>query len=231
MPPIGAVIRYLIASASSRSTVALAASRRATADSLLVGPKVRPLRRLAGRGREDSVQLRAGPEETKARLGLDQPKMGFPQRSLHVVGPKLHEQVALADGGIFQGRHIDDRPQDLRADRDLGTRVGDDSPFRDDPAGRLGTGTPEGSILRTASVRAVIFLMELHVRPAATARPSTGSTTRPKNIVGDIGSSLSVGQPAVADRHDAIGDGADKRVVGHDQEPPALGPCHVAKQG
>ena len=38
-------------------------------------------------------------------------------------------------------------------------------------------------------------------------------------------------KPAVADRHDAIGDRADERVVGHDQERPALGPRQVAEQG
>ena len=84
--------------------------------------------------------------------------------------------------------------------------------------------------MATASVWAAIFLTEFHVSPTATARPIAGSTTRPKNIVGDIGSSLTMSKPAVADRHDTIGNGADERVVAHDQESPALGPRHVAEQ-
>ncbi len=75
---------------------------------------------------------------------------------------------------------------------------------------------------RELSVRRVIVFTEFQVRPAATARPTAGSTIRPTNIVGDINSGLHVGQPAVANRQDAIGDLADERVVGHDQERPVL---------
>ncbi len=134
-PSIGAMIRYLAASASSRSTAALAASRRATAAACSSSRLSAACGALPVGAGEDSVQLEAGSQETKAGLGLDQPKMGLPKRGLHVVGPKLHEQVALADGHLLTRRHVDDRPQDLRADSDLGAGIGDDSPLSDDPAG------------------------------------------------------------------------------------------------
>ena len=65
---------------------------------------------------------------------------------------------------------------------------------------------PRAQPLPVVRPAAANFLIEFHARLTATARPTAGSTTRPKNIVGDIGSSLSLGQPAVTDRHDAIGD-------------------------
>ena len=54
------------------------------------------------------------------------------------------------------------------------------------------------------------------MRLIATARPIAGSTTRPKNIVGDMRSNLFLGQAAVTDRHNTIGDRANERVVSYD---------------
>ena len=102
---------------------------------LLVRPTVRRGGGLAaGEGKIRSSWKRAR-RSRRPDLGLDQPRMGLPQRGLHLVGPKLDEQVALADGRILPGRHVDDRPEDLGADGDLGTGIGDDSPLGGDPAG------------------------------------------------------------------------------------------------
>ena len=211
---------------------ALAASRRACGGRLLFEPIVRGLRRFRSRRRErfgpTGSGLAGGERPVSASISR---KWASRSEALTSSARSSTSRSPLRTATVLARRHVDDRSQDLRADSHLGAGIGDDSPLRDDPAGCAGRG-PGGLALPDdfGSGRDLLHGVPGD-RLTATTRPIAGSTTRPKNIVGDIGSSLSRGQPAVADRQNAIGDGADERVVGHDQERPASGLRHLAEQG